>query len=151
MAADGTGQAYDGIELIDPATGFSNRLTHAPIVAFSWLPDGSGLITAARTDEGTVEWSRVGLDGHTLRLGALYPTRDLRFYLRFFEQFALSHPLVSRDGTTLVVAGGWVGQDDPRGTPRLWAIPTEGGEVEELGEGVFATFAPCPKDPMENP
>jgi hypothetical protein len=151
VAPDGTGQAYHGLELIDPWTGLSERLTHEHLVAFSWLPDGSGLIVAQRTDEGTVAWSRVGLDGHTRRLGALFPTRDLRFYLRFFEQFALSHPLVSPDGSHLVVAGGWVDRDDPRGTPRLWAVPIEGGDAEPIADGVFATFAPAaqPERPDE--
>ncbi len=151
VAPDGTGQAYHGIERVDPVTGLSERVTSAEMVAFCWLPDGSGLLTASRTDEGTIAWARVGLDGHTLRLGEVHPTRDLRFYLRFFEQFVLSHPLVSPDGGHLVVPGGWVGADDPRGTPRLWAVPTEGGAVEELGEGVFATFVPAPRPaPLED-
>ncbi len=143
IAPDGTGQAYHGIELIDPWTGLSETVTREHLVAFFWLPDGSGLVTAQRTTDGTVAWSRVGLDGHTRVLGESFPTRDLRFYLRFFEQFALSHPLLSPDSAHLVVPGGWVGHDDPRGTPHLWAIPTEGGEVEAIGEGVFATFAPA--------
>lgn len=142
VAPDGTGQAYQGLELIDPFTGLSEVLSTDDLIAFTWLPDASGLITASRADDGTIAWARVGRDGHTLPLGNLFPTRDLRFYLRFFEQFALSHPLVSPDGSTLVVAGGWADRTDPRGTPRLWGVPIEGGEVEELGEGVFATFAP---------
>jgi len=89
----------------------------------------------------TIAWMRVTLDGRDEELIAeLHPSRDLQFWLRYFDQYCLSHPLVSPDASTLVLSGGLVGGPDPKGAPRIWAVPVLGGEPVEIDGGPFATF-----------
>ena len=142
IARDGTGEVYHGVETFNLVTGARTVITDQPLTAFYAIPDGSGWVTANRTRMGTVMWSRLGRDGVSRPLCEALPTRDMRFHLRFFEQFAASHPLVDAASERLVVAGGILGADDPRGTPRIWSVPLAGGAPEALAFGVFATFAP---------
>jgi hypothetical protein len=146
VARDGMGETYLGVESVDLATGARHVITESSLMAFFWLPDGSGIIGASRTRAGTVRWARIDLHGRQTHLAEVFPTRDLRFYLRFFEQFALSHPLVDAESQALVVAGGLVGEPDPRGTPRLWWVPLDGSGAEVIGEGVFGSFASARND-----
>ena len=138
---DGTGKAYRGISILDPATGAEQQLTDLPVIAFLWTPQSDALIAAERREGGTVRWHAIGLDGYHRVLVDLLPTRDLRFYLRFFEQFASSHRLVDPAGEHLVLAGGVVGRDDPGGTPRLWRVSLQDDHIEELTDGTFAVYA----------
>ena len=45
-------------------------------------------------------------------------------------------------GKTLILAGALHGAADPDGPAKLWAVPLDGNEPEELGEGLFGTFGP---------
>lgn len=143
IAPDGTGVSYHDLSIIDIATGEAHALTHLSCQAFFWLPTGEGLVIAQqRRKRGTVVWLRVGLDGSTERLAELHPSRDLKFYLRFFEQYCMSHPIVDPTGKTLLLAGALHGAADPDGPPRIWAVPLDGDTPEDLGEGMFGTFGP---------
>lgn len=139
---EGTGGAYRGLSLLDPSTGDREPLTDLPLIAWFWQPDGLGLLGVEPVTGGTTRWHRIGLDGYTQPLVELHATRDLRFYLRFFEQFSASHPLVDPTSKHLVLAGGLTGHDNPRGTPRIWRVGLDDLAVEELDEGMFATYAP---------
>jgi hypothetical protein len=72
----------------------------------------------------------------------MYPTRDLGFYLRFFEQYAQSHPLVDPDGRFLLLAGTFADNDGDN-TPHLWRIGLDDGSAEQLGEGLFGVWGPA--------
>jgi len=69
------------------------------------------------------------------------PTRDLSFYLRFFEQYCISHPIVAPDGSAMLVPGARV-EDDEDALPSIYEVPLDGGPVQELDEGVFAVYGP---------
>jgi hypothetical protein len=138
----GSGAAYRGLSLLDPDTGDSEQLTDLPLVAYLWQPDGLGLVGAEPLEAGLLRWHHIGLDGYTRPLGDLFATRDLRFYLRFFEQFSGSHPLIDADSEHLLLAGGLTDHAQPRSTPRIWRISLLDGGVEQLDEGMFATWAP---------
>lgn len=141
VAPDRTGAAYRDLRHLDPVTGRARRISDTDCVAF--FPAGGVLVVARRTSRGTVAFSRLTTDGAREDvLAEVFPSRDLRFWLRFFEQYHPSHPLVDRAGRVLLLAGGLVGGPDPEGAPRLWAVPLSGGRPEELGAGLFATFAP---------
>ena len=139
---DGTGKSYRGVRILDPVDGSDEAVSDLPVVAFVWSSQGDALIVAERTEVGTIKWHHVGLDGFSRELVELLPTRDLRFYLRFFEQFASSHSLVDASGDHLLVAGGVLGRDDPGGTPRIWRVGLHDQEVDELTDGTFAVYSP---------
>lgn len=144
LAPGGDGTPYTGLALVDVASGEETPLEQIPeCLAFTWSPTGDCLLVArVDTDRNLLTWSRVDRDGRAERLVDTYPTRDLGFYLRFFEQYTQSHPLVDPAGRHLVLAGGLHGHGDPHGRPRLWRVSIDDGSVEELGEGVFAVWAP---------
>lgn len=142
IAPDADQAEYRALRIVD-ASGSSRVLTDMPHAAFLWSPTGDALIVAQmHGQQPTVGWYRLGLDGDIDHIIDLVPTRDLRFYLRFFEQYAPSHPLLDPSGTSLVLAGSPVGGGDAK--PRLWLVPIAGGPAEELGEGLFGVFPTGP-------
>ena len=141
MSPDGTGSPYRDLSVLDVDTAEVTPLTDMPCEAFLWLPDGAGLVVASRNDRSKeVTWTRVALDGTTEELIQLVPTRDTRVYLRFFEQYSPSHPIVDPAGRWLLVCGTRPGSADS--PPRVWRVPLDGGDPEDLGQGLFATFPP---------
>lgn len=143
-ASGGDGSPYTGLTIIDLTDGSTRPVADVEILAFMWTPDGKSIVVArVDQDRGLVEWSVIGLLGVRRSLVDLIPTPDLRFYLRFFEQYTQSHPLIDASSSYLLVAGVVRG----RGTKsRVWKVPLQGGAIEDLGEGQFAVFGP----PLEN-
>lgn len=145
IAPDGGGAAYQDLRVVDPRTGAGRRVSDDDCLAFFWIPGTEDLLLARNHPRrGTVLWHRVGRDGTGPALAELHPTRDLRFYLRFFEQYVCSHPILDPTGTRLLLAGALVGRSDPEGAPHLWSVPLDGGPADDLGPGMFATFGPTP-------
>jgi hypothetical protein len=143
IAPDGDGTPYRRLAIIDVATGNVTPLLDQTCLAFLWTPDATALLVArVDTARNLLQWLRVGLDGRVEPLVDMYPTRDLGFYLRFFEQYSQSHHLVDPTGRYLLLAGGLEGQSDAHDRPRIWRVSLERGHVEELAEGVFAVYAP---------
>jgi hypothetical protein len=149
VAPDGDGSPYRDLRLVDPGTGRTSRVSDADCVAFFFA--GDDLIVARRhVHRNSIAWMRVSGDGRDEALLAeLQPSRDLRFWIKFFEQYCLSHPIVDPAGTTLLLAGDLVGPQggEPSKVPRVWAVPLDGSAPEELGPGPFATFPPPVRPP----
>jgi hypothetical protein len=140
VAADGDGSPYRDLRLLDPRSGATRGLSDADCMAFFWA--GDALVVARRhPHRQSIAWLKLTTDGREEQIAELYPSRDLRFWLRFFDQYSGSHPIVDREATTLLLSGGLVGKSDPQGSPRVWAVPLDGGPAEEIGEGWFATFS----------
>ena len=137
VAPGGVGQAYQRLDLIDLSSAAVTPLHHGPCAAFFWLPGGDGLVLA-RAAGDAIAWQRLDLDGRIRPLATLVPSPDTRAYLRFFEQYATSHPLVDPTGQCLVLCGANVGRTEP--PSRIFVVPLDGTGPRELGEGVFATF-----------
>ena len=143
ISPDGSGSPYHQLELLEVATARAQPITDAPCVAFFWLPSGEGLVVASREgDRAEVSWSWIELDGTSHPLMELIPSRDTRVYLRFFEQYGPSHPIVDPTGSVLALCGTRPGEDE--GPSRVYLVPLDGGLPEEIGGGLFATFAPNP-------
>ena len=144
--ADDDRSPYKSLALIDLDSGALRTVVELDCTAFFWLPNSNGLV-AAQTDSrtGTVSWLRVDLDGVVTHLIDVKPTRDTRFYLRFFEQYSHSHPMIDPTGRFLLTAGQLEGMSDD-GRPRLWQIPLKGGAPEDLGEGLFGVYGPAIED-----
>jgi hypothetical protein len=140
IAPDGSGTAYRDLRLLDVESGRTRKISDDECTAFFCLPDTDELLVARRHDrKGTFSFHRSGPDGLGAPLIELEVSRDLRFYLKFFEQYTPSHPIVDPAGRSLIVAGTKAGASSGA---RLYLVPLDGGEVEEVGEGVFGTFAP---------
>lgn len=143
IAPGGDGTPYRHIGLVDIESGEVVPLVDQPCLAFVWSPTGKHLVIArVDTDRNLLEWSLVDRDGRIEHLVDMHPTRDLGFYLRFFEQYAQSHPIVDPTGEYLLLAGGIADSDEPPGLPRLWRVSLTDGGIDEVGEGVFGVYAP---------
>jgi len=143
IAPDGDGTPYRHIAVYDVDSNAIIEITDRPCLAFLWLPDSAGLLTAeVDTRRNIMQWNRVSLDGACEPIVDMYPTRDFGFYLRFFEQYTQSHQLVDPSGERLLLAGGIAGQTEPARQSKLWEVPLGGGSPRELGEGLFAVYGP---------
>jgi hypothetical protein len=139
VASKGDGSAYTDLTILDVESGEETLVREEGCLAFMWA--GDGLVTASvDTTQNLVRWTHVSLDGKEIDLGTLSPSRDLGFYLRFFEQYTQSHPLVDPEGKNLLLAG----REKPgaKSSQKIYRIPLDGGPREELGEGVFAVYGP---------
>jgi hypothetical protein len=147
VAPGGEGTPYQGVEILDLRSGRSRRIVEGPCFAFYFAPAGDWLLYAVvAAQENCLGWWRVPIEGGAPEfLGSFWPTRDMLFYLHFFDQYAQSHPPISRDGRYLVYAGypAGGGQADLSEAPRVF--------VKELGsaappvavaQGTFAVFPP---------
>jgi hypothetical protein len=145
VAPDGDGSCYRDLRLLDTRTGETRAVSDADCVAFFWARDKL-IVARRRPQKGTIAWMQVSPDtGEEELIAELQPSRDLRFWLRFFEQYALSHPIVDRDATRLVLSGTLLGRGRKRkddDVPRVWVVPLGGGAPEEVDIGPFATFEP---------
>jgi hypothetical protein len=127
--------------VLDLQTGEARQIDDQPCTAFFWTPDGHGIVIA-RTDigSGIVSWELHRLaDGERVHLGDMRPTRDLRFYLRFFEQFAQSHPLVDAGSQSLLVTGELERAGNAAG---VWRLPLDGTKPDRVGDGLIAVWGP---------
>jgi hypothetical protein len=147
-APRGEGTPYKGIDRIDLDTGEVTRLTDEDLLAFFWSPDGEWLLTAqVDADNNCLRWHRIDANtGASTFLGTFWPTRDLLFFLHFFEQYGGSHALLSSDARFLVYAGypAGGGQADLSAPPRIYVRDTSDPERPpwEVGSGSFGVFSP---------
>lgn len=136
---------YSGITLVDIESGHSRTLEESEIVSFFWSPCSRRIVTMAFDGGAGMRWSVLDIDGRGRRsLGpCFYPSRELVYFSWFFDQFAVSHPLISPDGTRLVFAGH-VGERSTvtgRGQSNVYvASLDDGGPVERVAAGHFACW-----------
>jgi hypothetical protein len=146
-APRGEGTPYQGIELLDVGTGAQRTLTTADCLAFFWAPTGDALVYAVvDADANCLFWYRVDIaGGDPVPLGSFWPTRDILFYLHFFDQYGQSHSLISADGRYMVFAGypAGGGQADLSSPPRIYVKDIRNPErpPEQVGRGSFAVFS----------
>lgn len=147
-APRGEGTPYRGIELVHIVTGEVQRISDADCLAFFWSPTGEFLLYAVvDSSANCLIWYRVDISGApAVRLCSFWPTRDILFYLHFFDQYADSHPIVSPDGRYVVYAGypAGNGQADLSSPPRIYVKDLQEPDrpPTEAGGGSFAVFSP---------
>ena len=146
---EGEGNPYQGLDLLDMDDEEPQPLPLTPssMLAFFWSPDGRFLIyVVVDREQNCLQWFRLGTDGGLRSLGSFWPTRDMLFYLHFFDQYATSHPLISADGRWLCYAGypAGGGHADLSGSARIYVqdLLRPDRPAEELCEGSFAVFSP---------
>lgn len=140
------GGLYDGVDLIDLASGETRRLVDGAVRAFYWSPGGSRL--AAVRDPGggrPQDWVVVELDGAGERLVSdMTPATTLITHLTFFDQFAQSHPVWSPDGAMIAFGGDVPGGDppEPGAHSRIWVVNVAGGAPPiDLARGSMPAWA----------
>ncbi|MFT7520156.1 MAG: hypothetical protein ACI9MC_002300 [Kiritimatiellia bacterium] len=142
VAPEGDGTPYRHIAIYDIDTNAVIDIADRPCLAFMWMPDSSGLLTAeVDTDRNIMRWYKLSLDGVADPIVDTYPTRDFGFYLRFFEQYTQSHMLVNPASTHLLLAGALAGHQGSGRQSKLWEVPLSGGAPKELGEGLFGVYS----------
>jgi len=122
-------------------------LEDSEVVSFFWAPCSRRVVTMAFDSDAGMCWSVLDIDGNRKRrLGSnFFPSRELVYFSWFFDQFAVSHPPISADGTRLVFAGHMgVGDGMPiasRAQSNVYvASLIEGGSVERVASGHFACW-----------
>ncbi|MFZ5481489.1 MAG: hypothetical protein ACOZNI_32305 [Myxococcota bacterium] len=149
-APKGEGTPYRGIDVVDLDTGEVTRVSEGDCLAFFWSPLGDYLLYAVvDAGENCLTWHRADVrGGRQVVLGSFWPTRDILFYLHFFDQYASSHPVISPDGRYVVYAGypAGGGQADLSDPPRIYVkdVLEADRPPMEIGQGSFAVFSPEP-------
>ena len=141
VAPDGDGTPYRQLAILDVSTGERIDLPDMPCLAFHWASEDRLVLAVVNTSRNLVEWHTLSLDGTSQHFADLYPSRDLAFYLRFFEQYTQSHPLVDASGTRALLSGRLQGVD-ASDESRVWEVPFDGSAPRDLGPGVFGVYAP---------
>lgn len=146
-APKGESTPYRGIELVHVDTGETRSVTTSDCLAFFWAPTGEYLLYAVvDSDANCLFWFKVDVaGGEPVALGSFWPTRDILFYLHFFDQYAQSHSIVSADGRYVAFAGypAGGGQADLSSPPRIFVkdVTAPDKPAELAGRGSFAVFA----------
>lgn len=143
-APDANGSPYEGIWVV-PADGREEpvQIVHEPVMAFFWRPQHDAIIYA-RWDTGRrkLRWRIVDLGEEPVDIASFRPTRDTYFHLHFFEQFVVSHPLVSPCGRWIVWAGHVDDVEDPDPFVHLADLSVSPPRVHAVDRGSYAVFAP---------
>ena len=141
-APHGEGSPYRGATRVHIGTGATERLHEDDSLAFFWSHQGHQLLYArVDTADNCLAWCSVRPNESTVTLCQFVPSREMLFYLHFFDQFVLSHRLVSPDGRHLVFAGHL--PDKVHGPAQVFVKPLRTEEPPAaVSEGSFACFSP---------
>ncbi len=141
-APEGEGNPYRGATMVNIGTGATTRLHDEDSLAFIWSPEGQQLLYARiEPNDSCLSWCSVRPNESTVTHCRFVPSREMLFYLHFFDQFVHSHRLISPDGRHLVYAGH--AANAVSGPPRIFVkdLRTEQGP-RALIDGRFGCFAP---------
>ena len=142
VAPGGDGTAYRNLALIDSASGEIRNIVDLPCLGFFWTPDNSALMTVSvDTSRNLMTWARVTLDGDIDPIAEMIPTRDYGFYLRFFEQYSQSHPIIDPTSQHFLACGEMLGELGSSNKASVWTVPLNGSKPTEVAEGVFAVYS----------
>lgn len=138
VAPEGDGTPYRFLSVYELPQSRSRMMLDWPCLAFLWA--GSRLVlTRVDTERNLLEWFVLQPGGAPRHIIDIYPTRDLSFYLRFFEQYSLGLPLVDPSGRYLALAGSTEADGDEQ--PHVLVLDLEKrGPPLDLGPGIFASW-----------
>jgi len=127
------------------------RITRGPFAAFLWAPAGDRLllVTPTQSGDGRFALQARSPDGRPDGVTeGFVPSADLRTYLNFFDQFALSHRLYSPDSESFLIAGRIAGDavhgtfGDPIGNFVMRWHPGRGQPLELVAPGEIGLYPP---------
>lgn len=139
----GDGSPYMGVQLFDLETGKFEVLHSEPIQALFWTPDGTKLLMSSiNMEHQWLEWSY--WDGEKVHpICHFRPTREQVFFLHFFEQFSLSHQIISSEGDEFYFTGYEPPEERKEEFPQpmiFRASLEENGIIEPMMVGLFPSL-----------
>lgn len=142
ITAKGDGSPYMGVQLFDLETGKLEVIHSEAIQALFWTSDGAKLLMSSiNVEKQWLEWSF--WDGESVSLICHFrPTREQLFFLHFFEQFSLSHQIISPEGDEFYFTGYEPPEEREEEFPQpkvFRASLEEAGMMEAMMVGLF----PC--------
>ena len=142
-APDSGNSPYRGATLIRLDTQKSERLTDDELLSFFWSDKGQQLLYVRLLPESScLAWYSARSNSTPVELIRFRPSREMLYYLHFFDQFAATHKLISPDGRYLVFAG-LLEDDAPESKPKIHVIDLRGESAPmTVGEGSFGCFEP---------
>lgn len=154
VSADPRTGVLDEIWSVDveaPSARARRLLCRGPVQAFFWSPGGERLATIipAQTGDGRYFVRVLDASGAVVAQSASFvPSSDMRTMFAFFDQYAKSHALWSRDGRYLAVAGRLAGDEvsqsfgDPAGPYVFTWEAAPSRPLELLRRGEIGFFQP---------
>lgn len=142
-APDAGNSPYRGATLLSLDGESSERLTDDELICFFWSDKGQQLLYARLLPESScLAWYSVRRNSTPVELIRFRPSREMLYYLHFFDQFAATHKLISSDGRFLVFSG-LLESDAPESKPKIHVIDLrEATSPVVVGEGSFGCFEP---------
>jgi hypothetical protein len=138
---------FTGVTLVDVRSGNTRVVHDSDVVSFFWAGEGNKLVSVG-VDEGQgVRISVFDDKGDTNGPGPLLiPSPEMAYFLQFFDQFAVSHPLVSADGRSLLLSGRLTdaagGNPDDNLPNSVYRVDLDDGSlITELAQGCFACWS----------
>jgi hypothetical protein len=147
-SAPNAGQTpYRGASLISLIGKPAVRLTDDDILCFFWSDKGEQLVYIRMIPESNfLSWCSVRPNENPVELIQFRPSREMLYYLHFFDQFAETHQLISEDGRYLVFSG-IIKSEAPENKPQIYVLDLRGAQpLKCVGQGTFGCFEPCAVD-----
>lgn len=139
-----TPHIFTGVSLVDARTGRIEVISEDSLVSFFWSPCSRRLISMSFDDALGMQWSEFAVNGMRRTIGErFYPSRELVYFCWFFDQFAVSHPLISPDGNSLTFAGHMAesGNKFSDADSGVYLLSLAGGQPpERIAGGHFACW-----------
>ena len=139
--------------ILDPANGEQRPLSQRTVNGVFWSPDGRVLYAFEPQPSSTmIALTRYDLEASAPgeRLARFQPSAEFATMLTFFDQFALSHRIVSPDGRWITFAGlalgnGGSGRRGFGPQNGCYIVPADGsGPPRRVAAGSIAFFPPPP-------
>ena len=148
-APEGNNLMYDGIGLLDAATGKTSKLVKEPVSAFYFSPDSRHLAYIAIPAGPFFSWEVADLpSGKSRHLVDFVTTAEEAIAYRYFDQLALSHSIWSPRSDALIFAGVLIrteGDTMPpmmSPPPSIWVVPISKGPPRNIADGKLAFWSP---------
>ncbi len=138
--------SYDGINLLDLASGNVTPLVSDSVIAYAFSPDGKWLAYIG-TGETANTWNLISPGGGKPRklCNFMASSAESAVY-RVFDQYALSHRIWSPDSRAIVFAGGILKEGQApasvSASPSVWVLPVDGGAPRPIADGSVAFWSP---------
>ena len=147
----GPGGDEGGIRVFEIGGSEPRRISEHPASAAAWTPDGTALLAFEPQPSSTmITVARYEIDGGGRRpLARFQPSAEYATLLAFFDQFALSHQIVSPDGRWLTLSGlalgnGGAGRRGLGPQNGCYVVALDGSSApRRIGSGSIGFFSPA--------
>ncbi len=149
LSSAGPHRLFAGLQILEVSSGKTQRLLSQDIAAFFWSPRADHLLYLELAEKpGSFRWQALNLKtGQSLPLATFFPSREQAFLFSFFDQYALSHPPLSPDGTLLTFAGRLIEEGRPNAyrPSQVYVVPLDGTTPPYVvDQGPFSCWNPKP-------